>query len=159
MQPYHASKSDGELSIGYVIRGSQRRSNVISPWMSLQLHVWPTAIRGQRLPLPGGWLWGLKPSPPDENSRCRSYCKERRLVTMSSHYHPFLSAATGTTLRLRQRLSKRTSNGNYRWCKLKKRQIRTRAPDNLELSFDGLRPLLVPAVQISGLYKILRPCV
>ncbi|KAL3600247.1 hypothetical protein FPOAC2_04480 [Fusarium poae] len=60
VQPYHASKSDGHVSIGYVIRGLQQRSNVISPWMSLQLHTWLDSNKGSAAPTSRRMALGLE---------------------------------------------------------------------------------------------------
>lgn len=46
VQPYHASKSDAESSIGCVIRHFTQRSNVISPSMSLSCHAWLNSNQG-----------------------------------------------------------------------------------------------------------------
>jgi len=47
VQPYHASKSDAESSIGCIIRHFTQRSNVISPSMSPSCHAWLNSNQGR----------------------------------------------------------------------------------------------------------------
>jgi hypothetical protein len=59
LEPFIAA-SDVYKTIGYVIRGLQQRSNVISPWMSLQLHTWLDSNKGSAAPTSRRMALGLE---------------------------------------------------------------------------------------------------